>query len=142
MDVADHLAQVVKGVREHGWVVQGIHPCAGQDGKVYAHTVGLTDAGLPELLVAGLDSAAMAEILNRGARFTLSSELSDGDVVTEFCSVPLQVKQINNEPAVVARKLYPDKVVELLQLVWPDSGGAYPGDSAWLHGDIQEIATA
>jgi predicted Abi (CAAX) family protease len=74
-----YLAAVRERIREHGWVIQGVvDPADGAAAEPMAYTVGLTDAGLPELWlpVAPLERGAV--ILNRLARQSLAEELVPG----------------------------------------------------------------
>ena len=65
-DYLDHLRDLIEW---HGWAVQGVerdrlHP-------PWAYTVGLTLAGLPELVATGMSITRAAELLNDVAEHVL-----------------------------------------------------------------------
>lgn len=68
------LDMIRAGIREHGWVVQFTQRRTGTVG----YTVGLTDAGLPELAIFSAPPEVAAAILNDLARQSLADELAPG----------------------------------------------------------------
>lgn len=82
------------------------------------------------------------DILNNAAERSRTRPITAGDELDDVASIALRVREITTKPAGVARVLYPDLGVRLLQLVWCDKDGAYPGDEAWTYGDLQETTTA
>ena len=56
-DYLDVLREIING---HGWAVQYVE---GED-RPFAYTVGLTDLGLPELLITGLPPRTAKRLLN------------------------------------------------------------------------------
>lgn len=86
-------------IREHGWTVQGVSDhgcqCCADEGRAprqtgkdpYLYTIGLTEAGLPELLLTlpGRNSQEWmntgTQILNRIAHHSLHSEPKIGQTV-------------------------------------------------------------
>ena len=114
-------------VRQKGWAVQGV---SGR--RPFAYTVGLTDCGLPELLVTGLRDAAAATLLNTVAARALQEEepCAGGPVV--LLSMVLEVVAVSRPDShlVTATALYGDEV-RALQLVWPDDRGRYPWQTGY-----------
>lgn len=138
MDEYDRLCQKV--IAEHGWMVQGVFPRAGDEGTPFSYTVGLTAAGLPELVISGLPAELAGELLNTAAHQSLTTEFTAGQVLTDAASVPLRVVEAPAAEVNVAHRLYPGSV-RALQLVWPDAAGVFPGDPGWSHGDAQPLYT-
>lgn len=137
MDSAAYLAAA--SITKHGWMIQGVAPHVGQTGVSFAYTVGLTTAGLPELTIIGPPIDVSTEILNDAARYSLGATINDGDVLENAASVPLRATTVTDlEPFKVARALY--NPITMLQLVWPDPHGSYPGDPGWTLGAWQDVA--
>jgi hypothetical protein len=122
-----------------GWMVQAVALHPGQPDNVFAYTAALTDSGLPELIMVGLDIKLMQNLLNNAARNSLSHEITAGDEITGIATVTFRTETVANRAAVVARALYGHDRVRLLQLVWPDKHGAYPGEPGWSLSTAQDI---
>lgn len=129
----------VELIAEHGWMVQGVFPTEHDREAPFAYTVGLTVAGLPELVISGLPADIAQQLLNAAAKQTLGSELRPGQTLAGIASVDFRIVDAPAAEVNMARHLYPDKTVRALQLVWPDEGGAYPGDSAWSLDGAQPV---
>lgn len=141
MDTAHHLAQARQLILDHGWMVQQVRPCGDHLGEeeTFAYSAGLTAAGLPEILVVGLDISSCGLLVNLAAKRSLTEEILDGAMVADVAAMPLRAELRNNQPAVVARQLYGNRRVRLLQLIWPDERGFYPDSPFWSLGDIQKV---
>jgi hypothetical protein len=126
-------------IAKFGWVIQGVLPRQGDKDIPFAYTVGLTEAGLPELVISGLPVGTAQSILNTAARQSLETSLRPGQALTDVASVPLRVIDAPFAEVNMARRLYPGKDVQALQLVWPDSAGAYPAEPGWSLRDAQPI---
>jgi hypothetical protein len=126
-------------ITERGWMIQGVFPTENDPGVDFAYTVGLTAAGLPELVISGLPHETAATLLNDAARHSLTAEVKPGDVLNDIASVPFKVAPAPRAEVNMARHLYGPDTVLALQLVWPDNEGFYPGDAGWSLGDMQEI---
>ncbi|MCZ7478824.1 DUF4262 domain-containing protein [Micromonospora sp. WMMC273] len=68
-DQDETVAAVREVVAAHGWAVKGVGPNI-------AYTVGLTEAGLPELVLIGVRVEVAARVLNDLARRSLEAELT------------------------------------------------------------------
>jgi hypothetical protein len=122
-------------------MVQGVFSTEADPGPNFAYTVGLTEAGLPELVITGLPHHDLAaELLNTAARLHLADEIRAGREVTEAATVALRAVDAPGTIAGPAFALY-GRRVRFVQLVWPDQGGAYPGDDGWALGDAQPLFT-
>jgi hypothetical protein len=123
----DHARQVIA---KHGWMVQGVFPTEAVPGVPFAYTIGLSAAGLPELVIAGLPAENAAVILNAAARTHLTRQFQPGEVIGDAAQVPLFVIAAPHAEIQQARNLYGDEV-SALQLVWPDENGHYPDEPGW-----------
>lgn len=136
-DAYDRSCQAL--IAEHGWMIQGVFPTEKDPGVEFCYTVGLTVAGLPELVISGLPYETAGILLNIAAERSLGDEIKAGDVLDGIASVPFQVIAAPLAEVNMARHLYGFAKVTALQLVWPDDGGAYPGEPGWSLGDMQEV---
>ncbi len=125
-------------VAEQGWMVLGVFASAeAPDITPWHYTVGLTDAGLPELLVSGLGPTQGQEILNTAAARHIRDEIVVG-MLDDVASMPLKVVPGPTGECVQQawnyvgdpRRREPGRV-RVLQLVWPDVDGRFPGDEGF-----------
>jgi hypothetical protein len=130
-DYLDHMRALM--VR-HGWAVQQvegdrIHP-------PYAYTLGLTDCGLPELVITGMALSRAARLLNRVAEHTIHAEppaageqipLVGGPLV-EIVELPHPDAHLDTAVALFGRTL------RALQLVWADDRGRWPWERGFRGG--------
>lgn len=127
----DYLQQVVLPIIERaGWMVQYVEPERVR--APLAYTVGLTERGLPELVVTGLPPQESAKLLNAVAESGQS--LGEGQRV----AVGLHAMEVVRlaEPAVhlvVAAGLYGERL-SALQLVRPDERGRWPWHKSYRGG--------
>lgn len=129
------MAAIREKILAYGWMVVGVYADSPGDGSAFAYTIGLTDAGLPELLITGnLDYALMQTLLNDAAHLHVETELKPGDEVSEIANVVFKVALCGPEaPIQQAHNYYyhrPERThsrVRVLQLIWPDENGLYPG---------------
>lgn len=131
--IDQHMAIIRQTILDHGWMVQGVFSTPDDPEPSFAYTIGLTEAGLPELLIAGnIKHAVMAQLLNSAGSLHVKNEIKPGDVLDEIASMPLRVRAVKDTlPLQQAHNYYRDPqrvrgVVSALQLVWPDKAGAYP----------------
>jgi hypothetical protein len=117
------LDQFRDGIRRYGWVITGV----GEDGRCsapgctsphrpedpFTYTVGLTAAGLPELLLEHVLAATAARALNALARESLGQEL-DLEAVHRLAELPgllfTLVPVVGAHRCEVARALYAGRV--------------------------------
>lgn len=111
-------------------------------GARWAHTIGLIDRGMPELLVSGLDRDTGVAVLRKAAQEVLDrsgavdGEMSDriADRSVMFRSLPLERA---GRYAMEAANRAPSQF-HALQVVWPDGEGRFP----WAPGCDPEVARA
>lgn len=129
----------VELIAEHGWMVQGVFPTKYDTEAPFAYTVGLTVAGLPELVISGLPADLAQQLLNSAAKASLGTRLHPGQILDNIASVPFRIVEAPTAAVNMARHLYPGREVRALQLVWPDKDGNYPGDENWTLSDAQPV---
>ena len=137
--VAHHVMHIEQAIREHGWAVHGVF-AAVPDEHSFAYTIGLTRAGLPELLVAGVSDARVgASILNAVAKAHLKETLAAGseirldEVVAPLRVIEAPLAEIDWAKEVCGGSAY------ALQLVWPDDDGNWPATPTWDEEYKQEL---
>jgi len=132
----DYLKEEVRPlVRKHGWMVQAVESGTAQ--PALAYTVGLTDAGLPELVVTGLRERRSCQLLNYFAQQAVRSGPPEpGEVVPAavgwpaFEVVPLSAPSAHLLTAVL---MYGEEF-RALQLVYEDEHGIWPWDREFRGG--------
>ncbi len=145
------MAKVAEGVAEFGAVLQHVTADPSPGGRLpYTYTVGLSVAGLPELLVEALPRRQVRPILLRAVRRALAGEVALEPGVQEgwleggrpVCLVevssPAAVPMPTAEAYVGNVNLLLDEageegdvVLSALQVVWPDALGRWPWDEGW-----------
>lgn len=121
----DHLREIEQRIDRHGWLVQAVAGTRGQ--APLAYTVGLTDLGLPELLVTGRPPEPGAPLLNAVAQQTLEQgEVRPGEVVhLEHLHVEAVGLPHPDAHLFTAAYLY-GPALRAVQLVWADDRGVLP----------------
>ena len=123
---ADVLAALAKKIEDNGWTIVGV-----TGDRLYAplaYTVGLTDFGLPELVVTGLRHDHACTLLDAVAEHSLHCEplvsgarvRMDGGPMVEL--VELEHPDAHLFTAVALR----GPNITALQLVWADDRGRWP----------------
>jgi hypothetical protein len=119
-------------VDEHGWAIRHVLPSPVSGETAFSYTVGLSYRGWPELIITGLP-ATVAELFIRNAVDVQNENGSfrpgDGtDELTESGDVVFiaaaDVRGMTATANIVG-------AFSALQLVWPDSAGAFPWDTGY-----------
>jgi hypothetical protein len=127
--------QYVRGLLDqHCWIVVGVHEERYR--PTYSYTVGLSDHGLPELVITGLPKQRAADLLTRAASNVLNgAALAPGKRIRAADGMAVEVVQVA-EPGAhmdVAGELYGRQLVAL-QLVYADRRGRWPWDGRFRGG--------
>ena len=124
--IDEYMAEIEEKIAAHGWAVQGV---GGDDeDPSFAYTVGLADQGRPELVMFGLPIQIMHGLLNDLARQDLPEP---GSFISEVANLPLRLDAVVPEKAkeyLTIANRHAQRVVEAVQVVWPDREGLFPGD--------------
>lgn len=127
--VAYLRTQCLPTIQREGWMVSGHNRTALDLGGNITYTAGLTEAGVPELAMAGLPHETAAVLLNRLARMHLAEELQPGRQVL-LDGHPFLIVDAPGVIGPVARSLY-GRHVRFRQVLWPDRDGRHPTDPVW-----------
>lgn len=118
-----------RDIRKHGWLVMDIHEDE-EEGPGFHFTVGLTEKGLPELILYDLPSKTGGRLLNDVARRLLAEErLDDGEPIPrllEGYAPQLWSVERLQDPLGAAFRLYGRDNVRARQLVLPDAAHRMP----------------
>lgn len=128
-------------VAEHGWMVMSVG--ASGTAPEFTFTCGLTEVGLPEVVVYGLPGDTAGTLLNDVAQRLLDGErFTDGEPVARVLrGYDLQLWDTTwlQDPLGAAFRLYGEDRVRVRQLVWPDADGRWPWDPACTVLDAQPV---
>lgn len=130
-NATEYLERLQQLIDTHGWAVQAV-----TTKPSFAYSVGLTERGLPELVICGMPLNIAQHLINDLAtRLTQGAlSLEQGrrydDVLQRFDVVfrPLTTTQIQHHLGAV-RALYSDRAVGAWQMLWPDPKGKLPGEA-------------
>lgn len=120
-DYLDHLRETTL---KQGWAVQYVE----DDRRPFAYTIGLSEAGLPELVITGLSPPMSVRLLNAVADYMVHKiEPAPGDTITlpddwfaEFVEIAEPTAHLGFAVALCG----PD--IRALQIVWHDRLGHSP----------------
>lgn len=139
---ADYLRECKKIIDRTGWMIQGVLPVEGGQGPVFGYTVGMTPAGLPELVCSGLPPEDVKQVLNLAASVHLKAEppFKHGDTLKDAESFSVGLRLIDAPRAEIgtATAMYGPKA-RALQLVWPDENGGWPTPAIFGGSARQEL---
>lgn len=106
--------------------------CGGGRDAGFAYTAGYWAVGLPELVVVGLSAQQSTVILNTyGARqYERGSGWEPGDIDTDLFTMPTKFGHVDRRwmdanMGLALSRHDPDGVVQVL---WPDTAGRFPGE--------------
>lgn len=118
-----YVADLLDAIAKHGWVIQGVFGVREEE-LPFAYTIGLHEAGLPELIVSG---GNMHMMLNIAASDHLRNEIQPGTLYrSNYLTYPLKPIKAPAAEIFFARRLYGPRV-KAIQLIWPDNHGLWPG---------------
>jgi len=129
----DYLNVVREIVDGHGWAIHYVE----DEDRPFAYTVGLTDLGMPELLITGLPPEASGRLLNSTAHDmvdngTVLQPAMHIDFQSEFLLEVVELDHPDVHLTCAVAICGPD--VRALQLVWTDDFRHWPWDRGWSHG--------
>ena len=107
-----------------GWAVQYVE----DDRRPFAYTIGLTEHGLPELVVTGVSPRRAARMLNRFAElFVQRGAPLPGEKIPMLGGALVEIIEVEHPDAhlYVAVAFYGSRL-RALQLVWADGRGRWP----------------
>lgn len=139
--IDEREAFIERCVESPGWSVQLVP--AGEDEPAFAYTIGLFHSfDQPELLIVGLELELMQVLLNSLAQRMKEGELFSAGTRVEgvIVGAPVRLRAVRGkktfrESLGYARWFYGKKTFPVLQVLWPDRRGRFPGQrgaSAWL----------
>jgi len=140
------LDQIREVIESHGQYLQQVFADP-DEGPSFAYTVGNTGRALPELIVVGEDAEVLGPALDRLGQQQRDGKrrFGAGDVVTlEGYKVPLRLGATcdfaRSYFATLVSRYYGRSDFELLQVIWPDEEGHFPGEPGWSHPrDVQPL---
>lgn len=138
--MAAYYQEQTKIILRDGWFIQGVFPTESEPGVCFSYTIGLTAAGLPELMIVGnIDFQIQRSLLNAAAAQHLENEINDGDeVCLADVNVPFRARLCGPDaPVQQARNRYGNKV-RVIQLIWPDDKDNYPPDEGFERGEERQ----
>ncbi len=132
---SEERLEYVRGlIAQNCWVVIGVHEERYR--PPYSYTAGLTEQGLPELVITGLPQKRAADVLSRAAAEVLDgAALAHGRQVRVADGPLVEVVQLA-EPGAhldIAAALY-ERRLAALQLVYADRHGYWPWDRRFRDG--------
>ncbi|UUV32122.1 DUF4262 domain-containing protein [Amycolatopsis roodepoortensis] len=136
----DYLEEAVRPmIRKFGWMIQTVERGLGM--PELAYSVGLTDAGLPELVVTGLAERKAGSILNYYAQQAVRSKMPEpGEALPATAAMPaLEVVPLDAPTAILftAVEMYGGDI-RALQLVYEDEHGKFPWDTQFRSRTVRQ----
>lgn len=132
MTPREALERTYRRVQRYGWAIEYIEQERGR--PPWAYTVGLTEAGLPELFLTGMGTKGTARVLNGYAGHLLHAEpAAPGDQFRLRGGPLVEIVELSNPDAhlLTACTFYGAERVRALQLVWADDRQRLPWHSGF-----------
>lgn len=128
-----YLDELREIIADHGWAVQYVEDRS----RPFAYTVGLTDRGLPELLITGMPAQKSARMLNSIAHQIVDDGMRLRPAVHIDYQGELLLEVVEVEHPDVHLKFAVrlcQNTIRAYQLVWTDDRRRWPWDRGWGHG--------
>jgi len=146
MDALDR--QLEANIEKFGWTFMGVFGTDDQPGTNFVYTIGMTEKGLPEVLVSGnFDMHSMqmlaGTVAQEFADHALNGTQPKLGVRDDLFSLKVELRTVNDtDKCNVARRFYGDRV-RVVQLIWSDKEGRLPGEPGYDFNEFpQEILPA
>jgi len=123
----------------HGWAIRGVEECFESGMPRYAHTVGLHQRGLSELIVVGLPYQMAGNFLNAVAHAQAEAAAAGGTPGTGPLLMPglsrrFYMLEVSDEQAMrYAPGAYErgEGKASFMQMCWSDRAGRFPWDKGF-----------
>ncbi len=127
--VKAHFEKMAALIEKHGFTVMGVLSDGTAPG--FAYTVGLSEKGLADVVVLGLDFGTAQQMLSAVAQRHMSKTLTDFNKVEEIATVALRLVGADDFGGQVMlsaknRAIERGGVFTALQLIYPDEDGHFP----------------
>ena len=128
----DYLEHILDLIARYGWAIQGVS----RDGlhPPWAYTVGLTEAGHPELVVTGMPVARATGLLNEVASRAVHADalIRAGDRVPLIGGPTIEIVELAAATVrlVTAVDIYGQRI-RALQLAYTDDRGHWPWEKGY-----------
>lgn len=145
-DIDEVLRQQDEVIDQIGWAVTAVVPGPDDHAAPFAHTVGLTAHGHPELIIAGIDPTIAftmlndlaSRVLDRAERFGHGQRIHD--LLVNYDAVVVEGPPTERLWPGSAVGRYGDDRVRLQQIVWPDASGRFPWQDGYAYdADVQPL---
>jgi len=138
-DPDDYLTDMRSLMNAYGWAIQYVDDRSPR--SPWAYTVGLSQCGLPELVVTGLPVRLAMQYLNDEASRLMHAEPPSPGETTQPVGAPrfeiVEVSQPAVHLPIAVRIGGPD--VRAIQMVWCDDRGKWPWDSGFRSGRWSQV---
>ena len=132
----EHEEFIRRSVEDPGWAIQLIPAGDREEEPAFAYTVGLYRSFRhPEIIVLGLDHSVMGRLLNIcGDRIKAGETLPVDEAISEMLdNYPIKLRPVRDHASYeehlgYAIWFYNGPEFPVLQLVWPDKKGRFPGE--------------
>jgi hypothetical protein len=128
------MADIEDDIRQHGFAILDTETVTDAGTLGMAYTIGLADAGFPEILVFGLPHQIAIDMLNDAAAMLQKNVLPINEPVKDTSNALLMFKSI---PAAIAADYIVQandragKDLSALQLIWTDANGLFPWEAGF-----------
>jgi hypothetical protein len=125
--------RVTANIHRYGWHVAMNY---GDDRSApFAYSVGAASLGLPELIVAGIDPATGAQLINAVLARGRTEGLPEGVAMAGLANHPLILKALTSDQAQrwlpMADAHHQGRPFAAMQMVYPDPDGRFPWDPGY-----------
>lgn len=148
-----NLQKAIKdNIDQHGWHLQYVFGDEARKSKPFFYTIGLTDMGLPEMiLVGGIPThyahAIISDLMRKWkgegfkneTRYDIIGTSTGAKMPVEIAELYTGDGRLRSEYAIQAFEYYKGQDIRFAQILWPDREGNLPSSAEFAMHDLTEV---
>jgi hypothetical protein len=129
------MDKIDSDIKRVGWAAIGVMPTENESFPPFTYSVGFRSHLHPEFIIVGLDPEIAHEMLyGLYLRVSAGERFEDGQLVSDvienydarLCALPA-----DGRPCYAALEYYGVEELPVLQVLWPDPNGTFPGEDGF-----------
>ncbi|MFK5951003.1 MAG: DUF4262 domain-containing protein [Methylococcales bacterium] len=130
----ESMKMVREAIMKYGWSCMGVvsGPLPG-----FTYSIGFATLSHPEIVITGIDHASSQSLLRAIYKRIKDEDLTlqDGDELNDIASMPVRFVKVSGRGKtnniVQAYNYYKNWDFDVLQMIWPDTKGVFPGEDGF-----------
>lgn len=155
MMISSEIRNAIKNnIRDHGWHACAVSPSEGDSSLPFCYTIGLTDMGMPEIILIGaiqprfvhtIFSTLIEQWKENGVKTGLNSDLivdkNGNPICADIVELNINGERLKGHYALQAYGHYGKDAnkMRFVQVHWPDMNGRLPTTEGFAMSEYTEI---